>query len=133
MKLAQLVKLTPKAVEKNVPNTRLKDAKVSTLKKGNVRVVKAVVQRFVTGEVHEPHKVEIRGKTEGKVSEVDVLVWCDCGLQVYFGGEYVLTQKGASSTRYGNGDPPTTRNPNGVPYMCHHLVKLARLVLKKKV
>jgi hypothetical protein len=134
MKLTKLIRLTPRKIAANAEDCKIYKAKVGTSKKTGATRVRALVYRIQdSGKKSPKHKVEISGKAPGKLATVDVLVQCDCGLQVYHGAEWVLAQKGAARIIYGNGDPPDQTNPAYRPYICHHLIKLANSIIRKDI
>lgn len=134
MKLSKLIRLTPRKIGANADDCTIDKATVVRSKKTGVTRVRAVIYRQQPGQKRSPkHKVEISGKQPGKLADVDVLVQCDCGLQVFYGAEWVLAKKGAAKILYGTGDPPDQTNPTYKAYMCHHLMKLANVVIKKDI
>lgn len=64
-------------------------------------------------------------------AQLNVSVSCSCPDYVYGGWEWSNAQVGASKIIYGNGEPPTIRNPGHKPGMCKHLLAL-RAVIKQK-
>lgn len=60
-------------------------------------------------------------------------VACSCPDHVFWGGEYALWKKGAADLKYGNGDPPSDRNPRLTPWACKHTARVLRQIINKKV
>jgi hypothetical protein len=60
-----------------------------------------------------------------------VWAWCDCPYFTYY-LEVTLSSFGCSSVRNSNGQPPTIRNPQNIPYLCKHLVLTAEIALTQR-
>lgn len=63
--------------------------------------------------------------------KLNVHVSCSCPDYVFGGWEYANAQVGAGTILYGNGEPPTIRNPSNRPGLCKHLIALRELVKAK--
>lgn len=135
--LAQLLRHTPAYVQKGSRNTKILNAKVVRMKQGGYKKLKAEVLRVSNdGVKHNKHKLEIMSLTpgpDGKLSKGPVKVSCDCEAFLYWGIEYVLHQHGAADIKYGNGEPPTTRNPAQVIFLCPHLTKMALACIRENL
>lgn len=59
-----------------------------------------------------------------------VWVWCDCEMYQFY-LEVVLSDRNSSSIKNSNGEPPTVRNPQRVPYLCKHLLRSSRWALSQ--
>lgn len=68
-----------------------------------------------------------------RLHQAKLKVTCSCEAHVFWGGEYALWRHGAADLKYGNGDPPTDRNPKLIPWACKHLTRALELTIRKKV
>ena len=63
--------------------------------------------------------------------KLNVEVSCSCPDYVFAGWEWSNAQVGASKIIYGNGEPPSLRNPGHRPGLCKHLIALRALIKDK--
>lgn len=129
----QLIETCPKVQFTKAKETQILKASVG-LTRDNLLTIRAVVQRVSEAGKHDKHRVEYQCvKPDTLLSEGNVKVWCDCGFQVFYGQESLLTKKGASSIRYSDGSMPDIRNPGGVIMLCHHTLRIAMAIMRKKL
>lgn len=131
--ITELLMLCPKVQYEKARETRILNASAG-LSRSGLRTIRAVVQRVSEKGAHDKHRVEIQCvEPDTLLGEGYVKVWCDCGFQVFYGQEVLLTKQGASSIRYSDGSMPNIRNPGGVMMLCHHTLRIALAIRSKKL
>lgn len=132
---------TLRQLVKTCPMVQFDKAKVTYILKAALkqdrekrRALLALVQRIDEKGKHDRHKVQIVAvEPDEKISEGYVRVSCSCGFHVYWGQEFLLTQKDASWIQYSDGSSPDIRNPQHRIMLCHHVLRVAMLALKRKL
>lgn len=77
----------------------------------------------IPGDFSRKHKIWIRDQ-DGRdiINSKNIYVSCDCE-RFQFMWEYVVSKRGGSTIRYGNGEPPVETNPRGKLGACKHIFR----------
>lgn len=131
--LRQLVRNTPRAIAIRALmqcRTNITRALITEDDFGNrVREVAGLVRatdgdRFAIIMFYEPDKKDLPASR--------VWIHCSCPFYLYH-NEVVNALRKSSDVINSNGELPVVRNPRMIPYMCKHLIALAKLAITVKV
>ncbi len=131
MKLSQLVKMSGKLRKINSGFVRIVAYKEGRDKKGfAVALAKSYTPTVFKGGKRQAAKDKSKYVT--KITFIDnklnVKVSCSCADFVFGGWEYANAKRGAADIIFGNGEPPTVKNPDNRPGLCKHLLAVAEEV-----
>jgi hypothetical protein len=141
--LKGLLRGTPKLMLNNSSEVVLEKIKKTKTRSGMPAIQATTYSNdpFRPGKVKREHATYIIGAETLKDNSYNeakpihrhkkVLVSCDCESYVLGGAEYANAVHGAGRLIYGNGAPPVMTNPSLAPFLCKHLVELARVTIKK--
>lgn len=119
--------LTTKQLIRSIPNEPdTKNARYvsvfATKKLGPASYLFTTVTK-IPGDFSRKHKIWIRDQdAQDVITSKNIYVSCDCE-RFQFMWEYVLSKKGATLIRYGNGEPPVETNPGNRMGACKHVFR----------
>lgn len=135
MKLSQLMNSSERMRKLNSKFVKILNYKEGRDKQGQAV---AMAKTYTPYELNVHHRIQPSRDKNRYVSSItfidkklNVKVSCSCPDYVFAGWEFANAQVGASDIIYGNGEPPTVRNPDNRPGLCKHLIAL-RSVIKQK-
>lgn len=135
--LKQLVAKTPRNIQYNAEDTKVKQAKKFVDRDSGQPSVVAVVYSTHDADgnpTRSPilHKCYISG-LDGKskaIGNSHVNLSCTCGYFLYT-LEYALNKRGNADIIFSNGKPALVKNPTNKSYLCKHLYHLAEVIISR--
>lgn len=132
MKARQLLKATPSSIRQSARSVRIIDATRSRMKSTNrLRVVAVVSSR---SRQNLKHKVVVESVRSGVDSlyDNDIRIFCNCEAFQYLGCRDVLPLYNAGFKKKATGIMPDIKNPQRIPFVCLHCVRVLNKILRDK-
>lgn len=125
--LREILATTPASRKELSNNVALRSVKTGTSRRSGLEKIMAQavsIDRSQDLRTKYTTSIEVFPMNKGEAHSY-VRLSCSCDDFMYT-FEYALAQKGAAEIVYGNGEPPTDRNPRKIPGMCKHLCALSK-------
>lgn len=115
----QLIRSIP-----NEPDTKnARYVRVTSVKRNSPYDLVFTTTTRIPGDFARKHKIWIKDLDQKDIlSSKAIYISCDCDRWQYM-WEKVCADKGASSIRYSNGEPPKEKNPSGKLGACKHIFR----------
>lgn len=128
---------TPRNIQYNADDTRIKQARKIIDKDTNQPAVVAVVYSTHDADgnpTRNPimHKCYILSLDANRkpINQCHVHLSCDCAYFMYT-LEYALNKRGSADIIFSNGKPAVIRNPSNKGFLCKHLYHLAETLVSR--